>query len=81
MIKCNILLFGIAADIVGATELTIDIAENTDVSSLKATLIDTYGGLNNIHQFAIAVNESYAKNETLIQANDIVAIIPPVSGG
>jgi len=79
--KCNILLFGIAADIVGSNELTLDIAKNTDVNSLKTILIDTYSGFKNVHQFAIAVNESYASNETLIQPNDIVAIIPPVSGG
>jgi len=79
--KCNILLFGIAADIVGSNELTLDIAKNTDVNSLKTTLTDSYSGFKNVHQFAIAVNESYASNETLIQPNDIVAIIPPVSGG
>ena len=79
--KCNILLFGIAADIVGSNELTLDIAENSTVNSLKSTLIDTYSGFKNVHQFAIAVNESYARDETLIQANDIIAIIPPVSGG
>lgn len=79
--KCNILLFGIAADIVGSNELTIDIAENTTINSLKTTLIDTYSGFKNVHQFAIAVNESYANDQTMIQANDIVAIIPPVSGG
>jgi len=79
--KCNILLFGIATDIVGANELTLDIAKNTSVHRLKSILIDTYEGFKNVHQFAIAVNESYANDETIIQQNDIIAIIPPVSGG
>lgn len=79
--KCNILLFGIAADIVGSNELTLDIAEDTTINSLKSTLTASYSGFKNVHQFAIAVNESYANDETLIKANDIVAIIPPVSGG
>jgi molybdopterin converting factor small subunit len=31
--------------------------------------------------YAIAINESYATDDMLIQENDVVAIIPPVSGG
>ncbi len=79
--KCNILLFGIAADIVGSNELTLQIAENTNVFQLKSILTNNYKAFKNIHQFAIAINESYANDDVLILENDIVAIIPPVSGG
>ncbi|PCH78226.1 MAG: molybdopterin synthase sulfur carrier subunit [Flavobacteriaceae bacterium] len=79
--KCNLLLFGIAAEIVGTNELTIDIVKDSNVLGLKKILIDTYVGFKNVDQFAIAVNESYASDETVIEKNDIIAIIPPVSGG
>jgi sulfur carrier protein ThiS len=32
-------------------------------------------------QFAVAVNEVYAENQKAIQAGDVVAVLPPVSGG
>ena len=31
--------------------------------------------------YAVAINESYVTDETIIQENDVIAIIPPVSGG
>ena len=37
--------------------------------------------LKNMASYAIAVNESYAVNDLVLNENDIVAIIPPVSGG
>ena len=40
-----------------------------------------YPQLKEINSYAIAINESYASNETVLKENDIVAIIPPVSGG
>jgi molybdopterin converting factor small subunit len=37
--------------------------------------------LSEINSYAIAINESYAVNETILKENDLIAIIPPVSGG
>ena len=35
----------------------------------------------NIDSYAIAVNEEYAVEHLVLKENDVVAIIPPVSGG
>ena len=79
--KINVLLFGISTDLVGANSLEFDLLENATVSDFKNTLQKEYSQLTQLNSYAIAVNESYADNTTILEENDIVAIIPPVSGG
>ena len=40
-----------------------------------------YPLFSEMDSFAIAVNESYAEQGLVLSDNDVVAIIPPVSGG
>lgn len=77
----TILFFGITTDLVGENSISLTIEENTTVENLKGILKSEYVGLKNINDFAIAVNEDYATNDLLIKNGDVVAIIPPVSGG
>ena len=79
--KIQLLFFGITTDLVGEKSLSININDNTSVTSLKGILMDRFSALKNIHEFAIAVNEDYAGEELIIKNGDVVAIIPPVSGG
>lgn len=79
--KIQLLFFGIAADLVGKSSIYYNIKENAAVAALKAALIADYSGLKNSQEFAIAVNEEYAKDDLVLKENDVVAIIPPVSGG
>ena len=79
--KINVLLFGISSDLVGASALELDVLENATVSDFKNTLQKEYNQLTQLNSYAIAVNESYANNEDVLKENDVVAIIPPVSGG
>ncbi|CAA0156836.1 molybdopterin converting factor subunit 1 [Tenacibaculum maritimum] len=81
MIKISLLFFGIATDLVGNSSLTIAIASNTSVQELRQLLTTKFPNLKQITSYAIAVNEEYASKETILTANDTVAIIPPVSGG
>ncbi|WP_439131750.1 MoaD/ThiS family protein [Polaribacter sp.] len=75
------LFFGITADLVKASELEILVDENTSVAAFKANLIERFSSLKNINSYAIAVNEAYAEDELLLKEGDVVAVIPPVSGG
>ncbi len=77
----QLLFFGITTDLVGSNTSTQDLRDNATVKELKEVLTADYSGLKNIQEFAIAVNESYADDEQELKAGDIVAIIPPVSGG
>ena len=79
--KIELLFFGISSDLVGKNSMDFKLAQNASVKSLKVALITDYSALKNIADFAIAVNEEYAEDELILKENDVVAIIPPVSGG
>ena len=79
--KIKTLFFGITTDFVGASQLQIDIDENTSIKDFKIVLKNSYTQLENINSYAIAVNEEYATDDIELKESDVVAIIPPVSGG
>ena len=79
--KIQLLFFGITTDLVGRNSQTYSIKEGTSINDLKNILIADYPNLKNINEFAIAVNEEYANEVVIIKEGDVVAIIPPVSGG
>jgi|TARA_B110000459_G_C16201648_1_gene312487 molybdopterin converting factor subunit 1 len=75
------LFFGITADLIGASELDVVLASSISIGAFKTFLKEKYPQLKNINTYAIAVNEAYVEDELLLRENDVVAIIPPVSGG
>ncbi|QOD59980.1 MoaD/ThiS family protein [Polaribacter haliotis] len=79
--KIETLFFGITADLVATNNLEITISDNSSVNDFKMLLKEKYPQLENINSYAIAVNEEYAENDLLLKESDVVAIIPPVSGG
>ena len=79
--KINTLFFGITTDLVGASELQVEVGENSSIAEFKEVLKVKFSELENINSYAIAVNEEYATDDFVLKENDIVAVIPPVSGG
>ncbi|MDG2193429.1 MAG: molybdopterin converting factor subunit 1 [Polaribacter sp.] len=79
--KLQLLFFGIVSDVLKTSSLEIELANTCSVQHLKAQLVAMYPVLKNMDSYAIAVNETYATDTTTLQENDVVAIIPPVSGG
>ena len=79
--KINILTFGIARDICGGTSILVELPENATAGELKQHLTEQFPRLAGLSSLLVAVNEEFADTDTLIQAGDEVAIIPPVSGG
>lgn len=79
--KINTLFFGITTDLVGDSQLQIEVPKSTSIKEFKAILKQTFTQLANINTYAIAVNEEYATDDFLLKETDVVAIIPPVSGG
>lgn len=77
----KILLFGIVQDIVGSSSIEKNLSREISVAQLQEEMLIEYPKLKDIKKFAVAVNESYAQENDLIKNTDIVAIIPPVSGG
>ena len=79
--EVNVLFFGITKDLVGRQQLDIDLSEPVSVSEFKEVLQEKFPKLSDLKAVAIAVNSEYADDAMMIQANDEVALIPPVSGG
>lgn len=79
--KIQLLFFGITTDLVGESALTFSLEKKTTIKELKSLLKQKYEGLKNINDFAIAINETYAEDDEILKDTDVVAIIPPVSGG
>ncbi len=79
----EVLLFGIAKDIVGESKIRIstDNEGPNSVSELKKMLSETYPEFGKLSSLAVAVNSEYADDELVLKGNDEIAIIPPVSGG
>jgi len=83
----NILLFGITKDIIGSSSLSMPVSNTLGteppktVGELKEYLGNTYPDLQKLSSLAIAVNNNYADDTTILNTYDEVALIPPVSGG
>ncbi|MGB5553224.1 MAG: MoaD/ThiS family protein [Flavobacteriaceae bacterium] len=79
----DVLLFGIAKDIVGQSEIQISREETlpNSVQELKEFMIRKFPGFGKLSSFAVAVNSEYALDNVALNTNDEIAIIPPVSGG
>lgn len=79
--KITTLFFGITADLIGETVLIMALENTMTVGALKLILKERFTQLKNINSYAIAVNEVYAEDDFILKESDVVAIIPPVSGG
>ncbi|WP_226666006.1 molybdopterin converting factor subunit 1 [Metabacillus litoralis] len=77
MIK--VLLFAHLQEKVGSESINID-QDSLSVIDLKKFVIDKYN-LGSLEHVMVAVNEDYALDEDQVKSGDVVAFIPPVSGG
>jgi len=79
--QIQLLFFGITSDITGKRKETIAVTENSTVQNLKEKLLSDYPKLKNYNSFSIALNTEYANDDAVLKNGDVVALIPPVSGG
>ncbi|GBF22307.1 MULTISPECIES: MoaD/ThiS family protein [Arenibacter] len=83
----TILLFGVTKDIIGSATLSMPSSsefgskKSKTVKELKDYLGKMYPELKKLSSLAVAVNNSYANDDTIIDNFDEIALIPPVSGG
>ena len=71
-----------ARQIVGKSEVTLEVPEPATVLDLRARLKTEYPGLGNVFaNILIAVDHEFAVDSQKIQAGSEIALIPPVSGG
>lgn len=75
----DVLFFAELQEAVGSEKLSFEAAGLT-VKELKSKWLASYE-LHNLDQAMIAVNEEYVKEDALLKVGDVLAFIPPVSGG
>ena len=67
---------------IGEKGIVMNLPEGASVSDLISDLVDKYPGLKPIEsKMVVAINYEYQDHNYLLQSDDEVALIPPVSGG
>ncbi|QIW21787.1 molybdopterin converting factor subunit 1 [Bacillus thuringiensis] len=75
----RVLLFAYLQEEAGTNELQIE-KENITVAELKDVVAKEYN-VPMTASIMVAINEEYANEDDTIRDGDVVALIPPVSGG
>ena len=77
----KILLFGVTRDIVGSSTLEMDLPEEQSVGDMMLSIRTQYPAINDLNSLLVAVNSEYVDESQVLNQNDEIALIPPVSGG
>jgi len=80
-VKIKTLFFGITRDIVNNGSIEFELSKGMTIDKFQNFLLEKYSDLKDIENYAFAVNEEYVTNEYLLKEGDVIAVIPPVSGG
>ena len=78
--KINLKYFGIVSEITETNEELLDIDNSVNTKDLCLLLKEKYSNLN-FADYRLAINERFINNPAQLAENDIVAILPPFSGG
>jgi molybdopterin converting factor subunit 1 len=79
--QLEILFFGITSDLIGKRSVKMEFEEGINLNELKKSILEKFPKLKHHSDFSMAVNMEYAEASFVLKNNDIVALIPPVSGG
>lgn len=74
-VKC----FGIARELIGSDELELE-SQDT-VADVRRWMAEKHPAMVKAGRYMVAVNEEYAADDQKLDPADVLAIIPPVSGG
>ncbi|ARJ50423.1 molybdopterin converting factor subunit 1 [Staphylococcus lutrae] len=76
----KVLYFAELKELINRSEDVFHFEDEVAVEELKSFLFETYPVIQG-KKFQIAVNEEFARADDRIQPDDVIALIPPVSGG
>jgi len=78
----SIKLFASIRQAMNSNEIKINIDNEITVLQMKQIIFETFPNLKKSNiPFFVAVNHKYSKDSIVIDINDEIALIPPVSGG
>jgi molybdopterin synthase sulfur carrier subunit len=80
--KLSVQLFARARDLVGASPVAVELADDADVGSLRRALAVQYPALAPLGpHLLVAVGQDYARDDHRLSPDVEIACFPPVSGG
>ena len=80
--KVRLLYFAVLRDITGKTETELSLPEGARAGDVWSSMLTEYAQLAGYDTPPlIAVNETYARPDTVLRDGDELAFIPPVAGG
>jgi molybdopterin converting factor subunit 1 len=78
----KVLLFARARDLAGADAVEIDLPPGATGAGVRRALAARYPRLGPLVQrCALAVDDEFAEDDTVVPPTAVVALLPPVSGG
>ncbi len=78
--RVTVKLFAGLRQAAGTSDVTLDLADGATAHDAAAAVVDRYPTVD-VRGAMVAVNASYAKPSTSLTEGDVVALLPPVSGG
>jgi len=80
--KIIVRMFAILREAVGKNEVVITLPRGSTVKTLKNKILQEHPSLNSFNgQFIISVNHEAVSGDTVVSTKDVIAALPPVSGG
>ena len=80
--RVRVSLFARAKDLAGASSVTLDLPDGATIGQLRRRLAEEQPALAVLLQrSALAVNDEFAEDETILPPGADAALLPPVSGG
>lgn len=74
--------FGVLKEVVGSSRITLDIAPPVTIEELLVSLTTRYPALqSHLPRVACAVGDEVRSRQDVLQADDVLVLLPPVSGG
>lgn len=78
----TVLVFARLRELLGTGSVEIPWRENLQVATLREWIAQQWPESTRLlSKSLVAINNEYVANDRLIQPDDVIAIIPPVSGG
>lgn len=77
----EVIAFGIAKDIIKSKSVSLSLEEGSSVAIARSMLIEQFPQFESLASLQLAVNAEYVEDAYVLQENDEVVLIPPVSGG
>ncbi|MCK6457180.1 MAG: MoaD/ThiS family protein [Phycisphaerae bacterium] len=81
MPRVRVRFLGPSADIAGAQDCALDVADGATVGALAGKIAEQHPSLGRAPGVRLALNRRFVALDTVVRDGDEVAVIPPVSGG